>query len=86
MGWVQITPDVTLSNVTLLNNLLLNSYFAWNRRILSFMLGKILARTHYLSFYVMYLTIYMHDSKSIQELLKSRVWVKSFVTQLVDTF
>ena len=27
MGWVQVTPGVTLSNVTLLNNLLLNSYF-----------------------------------------------------------
>ena len=26
-GWVQVTPDITLSNVTPLNNLLLNSYF-----------------------------------------------------------
>ena len=25
--WVQITPEVTLSNVTPFNNLLLNSYF-----------------------------------------------------------
>ena len=25
--WIQVTPDVTLNNVTLLNNLLLNSYF-----------------------------------------------------------
>ena len=27
MGWVQVTPGVTLSNVTPQNNLLLNSYF-----------------------------------------------------------
>ena len=27
MGWIQVTPNVTLSNVTPLNNLLLNSYF-----------------------------------------------------------
>ena len=27
MGWVQRTPDVTLSNVTPSNNLLQNSYF-----------------------------------------------------------
>ena len=26
-GWVLVTPSVTLSNVTPLNNLLLNSYF-----------------------------------------------------------
>ena len=26
-GWVQVTPDVILSNVTLSNNLLYNSYF-----------------------------------------------------------
>ena len=26
-GWVQVTPDVTLSNITPSNNLLLNSYF-----------------------------------------------------------
>ena len=26
-SWVQVTPGVTLSNITLLNNLLLNSYF-----------------------------------------------------------
>ena len=27
MGWVQVTPGVTLSSVTRPNNLLLNSYF-----------------------------------------------------------
>ena len=27
MNWVQVTPSVTLSNVTPTNNLLLNSYF-----------------------------------------------------------
>ena len=27
IGWVQVTPGVTLSNVILPNNLLLNSYF-----------------------------------------------------------
>ena len=27
MGWVQVTSGVTLSNVTLPNNLLLHSYF-----------------------------------------------------------
>ena len=27
MGLIQVTPNVTLSNVTPLNNLLLNSYF-----------------------------------------------------------
>ena len=27
MGWVQVTPGVTLSNVIPPNNLLLNSYF-----------------------------------------------------------
>ena len=27
MGWVQVTPDVTLSSITPPNNLLLNSYF-----------------------------------------------------------
>ena len=27
MSWVQVTPGVTLSNITSLNNLLLNSYF-----------------------------------------------------------
>ena len=27
MGWVQVTPGVTLNNVTPLNNLLLNAYF-----------------------------------------------------------
>ena len=27
MGWVQVTPGITLSNVTPSNNLLLNSYF-----------------------------------------------------------
>ena len=27
MSWVQVTPDVTLSNVIPCNNLLLNSYF-----------------------------------------------------------
>ena len=27
MSYVQVTPDVTLNNVTPLNNLLLNSYF-----------------------------------------------------------
>ena len=27
MGWVQVTPSITLSNVTPFNNLLLNSYF-----------------------------------------------------------
>ena len=27
MGWIQVTPNVTLNNVTPLNNLLLNSYF-----------------------------------------------------------
>ena len=27
VGWVQVTPNVTLSNITLPNNLLLNSYF-----------------------------------------------------------
>ena len=26
-GWVQVTLDVTLKNVTLIDNLLLNSYF-----------------------------------------------------------
>ena len=27
MSWIQVTPGVILSNVTPLNNLLLNSYF-----------------------------------------------------------
>ena len=27
MGWIQVTSNVTLNNVTPLNNLLLNSYF-----------------------------------------------------------
>ena len=27
MGWVQVTPGVTLNNITPHNNLLLNSYF-----------------------------------------------------------
>ena len=27
MNWIQVTPGVTLSNVTPTNNLLLNSYF-----------------------------------------------------------
>ena len=27
MSWVQVTPSVTLSNITPLNNLLYNSYF-----------------------------------------------------------
>ena len=27
MGWVQVTPGITLNNVTTRNNLLLNLYF-----------------------------------------------------------
>ena len=27
MGWIQVTPGITLSNITPPNNLLLNSYF-----------------------------------------------------------
>ena len=27
MGWVQVTPDITIKNITPPNNLLLNSYF-----------------------------------------------------------
>ena len=26
-GWIQVTPDITLSNVTISNNLLMNLYF-----------------------------------------------------------
>ena len=47
LGWVQVTPGVTLSSVTPPNNLLLNSYF-----------GNLIVGLHVLYVFNMYANFY----------------------------
>ena len=39
IGWIQVTPGVILSNITLFNNLLSNSYFK-NSSVKLYVLNK----------------------------------------------